>query len=81
LTLIPTESSQQALSVITAIQARCKYYNYNIAQIPLPPEDKTSSPTGNIYNIGQLGQLVAGNQTVEGDNIATQNNQRSAPDS
>jgi len=81
LTLIPTESSQQALSVIIAIQARCKYYNYNIAQIPLPPEDKTSSPTGNIYNIGQLGQLVAGNQTVEGDNIATQNNQRSAPDS
>jgi hypothetical protein len=35
LTLIPTEASQQALSVITAIQARCKYYNYDIAQTPL----------------------------------------------
>ncbi|MEI6429284.1 MAG: HEAT repeat domain-containing protein, partial [Pseudanabaena sp. ELA607] len=39
LTLIPTEASQTTLSVITAIQARCKYYNYDIAQTPLPPED------------------------------------------
>ena len=30
LTLIPTEASQQALSVIVAIQARCEYYNYEI---------------------------------------------------
>jgi HEAT repeat protein len=81
LTLIPTEASQQALSVITTIQSRCKYYNYDIAQTSLPPEDKTSSPIGNIYNIEQLGQLVAGNQTVEGDNIATQNNQKTAPES
>ncbi len=35
LTLIPTEASKEALSVITAIQARCKYYNYDIAQTPL----------------------------------------------
>ncbi|MFM7600461.1 MAG: HEAT repeat domain-containing protein, partial [Pseudanabaena sp.] len=37
LTLILTESSQEALSVITAIQSQCKYYNYDIAQTPLPP--------------------------------------------
>ncbi|BBC22493.1 HEAT repeat domain-containing protein [Pseudanabaena sp. ABRG5-3] len=82
LTLIPTESSQQALSVITAIQARCKYYNYNIAQTRLPPEDKTNSTTGttNIFN-APVGQVVAGNLTVHGDNIATQNNQNSVPNS
>jgi len=46
-TLIPTEASQQALSVITAIQSRCKYYNYAIAQMTLPPEDKANPTKGN----------------------------------
>ena len=82
LTLIPTESSQQALSVITAIQARCKYYNYNIAQTPLPPEDDPNSRIGNTYNFhGKVEQVFAGNPTVQGDNIATQNNQKTVPDS
>ena len=82
LTLLPTESSQQALSVITAIQARCKYYNYDIAQTLLPPEDNPNPTTGttNIFN-APVGQLIAGNLTVHGDNIATQNNQKTAPDS
>ena len=82
LPLIPTEASQQAISVITAIQARCKYYNYAIAQTPLPPEDKPNPTTGNTYNFhGKVEQVIAGNLTVHGDNIATQNNQNSVPNS
>ena len=78
LTLIP-RAADQVLSVIIAIQARCKYYNYDIAQTPLPPEDNPN-PT-NIFNINApLGQLLAGNQIVQGDNIATQNNQNTAPE-
>ncbi|WP_434684377.1 HEAT repeat domain-containing protein [Pseudanabaena minima] len=82
LTLIPTESSQEALSVITAIQARCKYYNYDIAQTPLPPEDNPNPTTGNTYIFNdKVGQVVSGNLIVQGDNIATQNNQKTAPES
>ncbi|MDX2253926.1 MAG: hypothetical protein NW214_00265 [Pseudanabaenaceae cyanobacterium bins.39] len=74
LTLIPTESSQEALSVITAIQSRCKYYNYDIAQPPLPPEDNPNPTTGNTYNFyDKVGQVIE-NQTVGGDNIAMQDN-------
>jgi HEAT repeat protein len=82
LTLISTESSEQALSVITTIQARCKYYNYDIAQIPLPPEDKPNPTTGNTYNNfnAPVGQVVE-NLTVQRDNIATQNNPKPAPES
>ena len=82
LTLIPTKSSQQALSVITAIQFRCKYYNYDIAQTPLPPEDNPNPTTGNTYIFNdKVDQVVAGNLTVHGDNIATQNNPKPAPES
>jgi HEAT repeat protein len=81
LTLIPTEASQQALSVITAIQSRCKYYNYDIAQTPLPPEDNPNPTTGNTYIFkAPVGQVVE-NLTVQRDNIATQNNQKTAPES
>ncbi len=82
LTLIPTESSQQALSVITAIQARCKYYNYDIAQTPLPPEDNPNPTTRNTYNFyDKVGKVVGGNLIVQGDNIATQNTPKTAPES
>jgi HEAT repeat protein len=82
LTLIPTESSQQALSVITAIQARCKYYNYKIAQTPLPPEDNPNPTIGNTYIFkAPVDKVVAGNLIVHGNNIATQNNQKTAPES
>ena len=71
--LISTESSQLALSVITAIQSLCKYYNYDIAQTSLPPEDKSRPLTGttNIFN-APVGQVVGRNLIVQGDNIATQ---------
>ena len=48
LTLIPTEASQQALSVITAIQARCKYYNYDITQTPLQETENHANPVERI---------------------------------
>ena len=68
--------------VITVIQSRCKYYNYAVAQTPLPPEDDPNSKIGNIYNFhGKVEQVFAGNPTVQGDNIATQNNQKTVPES
>ena len=80
LTLIPTESSPEALSVITAIQSRCKYYNYDIAQTPLPPEDNLNPTTGNTYIFkAPVGQVVE-NLTVQRDNIATQNNPKTLPE-
>ena len=48
LTLIPTESSQQALSVITAIQSRCKYYNYAIYNTPLQETENYANPVEKI---------------------------------
>jgi HEAT repeat protein len=44
LTLISTEASQEAISVITAIQARCKYYDYNIAQTPSQETENHGNP-------------------------------------
>ena len=73
LTLIPTEASQQALSVITAIQARCKYYNYDIAQTPLQEENNNdkvlSNPQGNIINVTEIKNDFS-NANFGGANIA-----------
>ncbi len=73
LTLIPTESSQQALSVITAIQARCKYYNYDIAQTPLQEENNNdkvlSNPQGNIIHMTEIKNDFS-NANFGGANIA-----------
>ncbi|ELS33782.1 MULTISPECIES: HEAT repeat domain-containing protein [Pseudanabaena] len=64
LTLIPTEASQEALSVITAIQARCKYYNYDIAQTPLQEENNNdkvlSNPQGNIIHMTEINNNFSG---------------------
>jgi len=48
LTLIPTQSSQPALSVITAIQARCKYYNYAIYNTALQETENCANPVEKI---------------------------------
>jgi HEAT repeat protein len=70
--LVPTEASQQALSVITTIQSRCKYYNYDISQMTLPPEDKANSTTGNTFIFHEkVAQVIAGDLIVHGDNSAT----------
>ncbi len=56
LTLIPTEASQEALSVITTIQARCKYYNYDIAQTPLQETENNTDPVE--YTLNELTKAV-----------------------
>ncbi len=77
LTLIPTKSSQQALSVITAIQARCKYYNYDIAQTPLQEKNNNdkvlSNPQGNIIHMTEIKTEIKNdfsNANFGGANIA-----------
>ncbi len=64
--------SEHVYSLVNTIQSRCKYYNYDIAQMTLPPEDKANPTTGNtlIFN-KEVGQIVAGNLIVNGDNSAT----------
>ncbi|MFN7714967.1 MAG: HEAT repeat domain-containing protein, partial [Pseudanabaenaceae cyanobacterium] len=56
LTLIPTEASQEALSVITTIQTRCKYYNYGIAQIPLQETENNADPVE--YTLNELTKAI-----------------------
>jgi HEAT repeat protein len=66
LTLIPTKSSQQALSVITTIQSRCKYYNYLIYDTPFQKESKSESiRTPVTINVHGDNATVIGN--VEGN--------------
>jgi HEAT repeat protein len=48
LTLIPTEASEEALSVITAIQSRCKYYNYAIYDTHLQEAEDCANPVEKI---------------------------------
>jgi HEAT repeats len=70
------------LYAINGIQARCKYYNYDIAQTPLPPEDKPNPTAGNTYIFNdKVEQVVGKNLIVQGDNIAAQNNQKTVPES
>jgi hypothetical protein len=54
--LISTEASQQALSVITAIQARCKYYNYKIYDTPLQETENNADPVE--YTLNELTKAV-----------------------
>jgi HEAT repeat protein len=79
LTLIPTESGQDAFSALTAIQANCKFYNYDIFRSPLASGENGRSEAGhlsqqttNIYNIDtlkasnsalNLGGIIYGNQS------------------
>ena len=79
---LSTDKNKHLTQAISDIQARCKYYNYDIAQMNLLPEDKTNPTTGNTYNTfnAPVGQVIE-NQTVGRDNIATQNNPKSLPES
>lgn len=46
--LIPTRQRQNALSIIRLIQARCKYYNYEISQISLQETENHVNPVEKI---------------------------------
>ena len=73
LTLIPSKSGEQVHRLILAIQAACKYYNYEIRQLSLTPESsKTKGSAG--LTIGNVAILNTGTVNVQGDQIGTQHN-------
>ncbi len=75
LTLIPTKSGSDAFRALTAIQANCKFYNYDIFRSPPIPKAETEHPPGQtkIYKIDKLGILNTGDVTNHGDQIGIQN--------
>jgi hypothetical protein len=81
LTLIPTKSGEDAFRALTAIQANCKFYNYDIFRSPPLPKsaaENSSGQTTNItnYNIDTLtathSPLNLGG-TIHGNQSSTQN--------
>ncbi|MBW4450183.1 MAG: HEAT repeat domain-containing protein [Spirirestis rafaelensis WJT71-NPBG6] len=78
MTLIFTQSGQQAVTAISGIQNNCKFYNYEIAQsLPVEKENKPESQSSNSPNIsyiiqGNVSNLIAGDFTVEGNQIGEQ---------
>ncbi|MEG4013672.1 hypothetical protein, partial [Microcoleus sp. S11D4] len=59
LTLIPSESGKEFHRLILAIQAACKYYKYEIRQLPLAPHPaKPSQPTELLVKIDQTTQQI-----------------------
>lgn len=49
-TLLSTEAGEQSSWVIAAIQSRCQFYNYNIAQSPPPETQNINMPEASKYN-------------------------------
>ncbi len=59
LTLIPSESGKEFHRLILVIQAACKYYNYEIRQLPLAPQPaKPSQPTEFLAKIDVTTQQI-----------------------
>ena len=78
--IVFTDASQEALNFLSAIQSRCKYYNYDIAQMTLPSEDKANLTTRDTYIFNGKVEQVLVNPEIKGNNIATQNNPKSLPE-
>ena len=75
LTLITFKSGKEFHEIILAIQAACKYYNYEIRQLSLTPEgSNTKGSAGQTINIKNVGNLITGTTHVKGDQIGTQHN-------
>jgi energy-coupling factor transporter ATP-binding protein EcfA2 len=80
LTLIPTNSGQEAHRVIRAIQENCKYYNYDIYQAYLEAQKRdlseghtSDSRSSTVtYNIDQVGIINTGSVIIHGDQIGEQ---------
>lgn len=68
--------NQQAFYAISKIQKRCRFYNYEIDQTPLPNHLKLDRTTSIIITGGNFGDFVAGNKDVKvrGDYIENQDN-------
>ncbi len=65
------------LKAIASIQARCKFYNYEIFQAALEPENsqtENQEKTTNVYHISTVGNLNTGTVNVQRDQIGTQHN-------
>jgi HEAT repeat protein len=79
LTLIPTESGEDAFRALTAIQANCKFYNYDIFRSPPIPKPETENPSGQTTNIYNIDNLTATHSplnlggTIHGNQSSTQN--------
>ena len=59
LTLIPSESGEEVHRLILAIQAACKYYNYEIRQLPLAPHPtKPPQPKDLLAKIDETTQQI-----------------------
>ncbi|MBF2046702.1 MAG: HEAT repeat domain-containing protein [Elainella sp. C42_A2020_010] len=69
--------NQEAFDAISAIQERCRFYNYEIEQMVLPANSATDRAASviNIYD-GKFGDIVAGDKSVkiEGNYIEKQEN-------
>jgi ribosome assembly protein YihI (activator of Der GTPase) len=72
--LIPTPSGGAAFSAMSVIQSNCKFYNYNIAQLP-PPKLSNEHPNRQgmtsmtTYNFDQRGAYIGVNVANEGSII------------
>ncbi|NJK76217.1 MAG: HEAT repeat domain-containing protein [Microcoleus sp. SU_5_6] len=83
LTFIPTRSGYYAFRALTAIQANCKFYNYDIFRSPPASgenqQSKTGNPPGQTTNIYNIDTLNASNSalnlggTIHGNQSSTQN--------
>ena len=69
LTLIPTESGKVAFRALAAIQKRCQFYSYKIAQWNLAQlsSPASSSISYTTYNIDRVGNLNTGTVTIHGN--------------
>jgi len=75
-----SSSNTDIYQAISAIQSRCKFYNYEIFQSRLEEEKAEISPSGGTtINIGSVGNLNTGDVTVQGHQIGTQNNPAAEP--
>jgi HEAT repeat protein len=73
LTLIPTASGEAAFRALTAIQANCQFYNYEVARWELaPPSLQPMTPVPAItYTIDKVGILNTGPVSIQGNQMGS----------
>jgi HEAT repeat protein len=73
--------NRKAFDAISAIQERCRFYNYEIEQMALPSQPAVEGSGSIIIYGGEFGDFVAGNKDVKvkGDYIENQENRINPP--